>query len=92
MRNWIWRTVSKAHPEGQALTLPLIVLRAMLYPLDFSYWRMSENRGYCWRSNTWNIHGVRYTDGALKALAESQGQTFRVTRAGECVTLERVDR
>lgn len=92
MRDLIWRAALKNHPEGQILTLPLLALRVILFPLDFFYWRMSETRGYCWRSNTWNIHGVKYTDAALRALADAQGEVFKVTRSGECVTLERIDR
>lgn len=92
MRDLIWRTALKGHPEGQILTPQLLVLRAILFPLDFFYWRISGTRGYCWRSNTWNIHGIRYTDEALRCLAEAQGQVFRVTKVGGCVTLERIDR
>lgn len=92
MRNLIWRFALQNHPEGQILSLPLLVLRALLFPLDFFYWRMSEARGYCWRSNTWNIHGIRYTAETLKALAEAQDQVFRVTKVNGCVTLERIDR
>jgi hypothetical protein len=79
------------HPEDMIFPQWLIVIRAILYPLDSFYYKMSENRGYQWKSNTWNIHGVRYTDEALRALAEAQGETYRITRTGDCITLERLD-
>lgn len=91
MRDKLWKLATAKHPEGRILPLWLLVIRASLYPLDFFYWKVSENRGYQWQSNTWNIHGVKYSDEALRALAEAQGETYRVSRTGECVTLERVD-
>lgn len=91
MRNQLWKLATAKHPEGMILTRWLMVVRAVLYPLDSFYWKMSKSRGYQWQSNTWNIHGVRYTDDALRNLAESQGETYRITRTGECVTIERLD-
>ena len=91
MRDYLWKLATAKHPECMILPRWLIMIRAILYPLDFFYWKMGENRGYQWQSNTWDIHGVRYTDEALRTLAEAQGETYRITRNGECVTLERVD-
>ena len=90
MRDLLWSFASKNHPEGMILTKPLLALRAILYPLDFFYWKMSKAHGYQWESDTWNIEGVRYTGAALRALAKAQGETYQITRVGECVTLERV--
>lgn len=91
MRDQLWKLATSKHPEGMIFPQWLIVIRAILYPLDSFYYKMSENRGYQWKSNTWNIHGVRYTDEALRTLAEAQGETYRITRTGDCVTLERLD-
>jgi hypothetical protein len=90
MRNKLWKLAVAHHPEGTILTRWLMVVRAILFPLDSFYWRMSRSRGYEWESDTWNINGIRYTGEGLRALAESQGETYRITRVGECVTLERV--
>ena len=91
MRDKLWKLVTARHPEAMILPKWLLVIRAILYPLDFFFWKMSNSRGYQWQSNTWNIHGVKYTDEALRDLAKSQGETYRITRVGEYVTLERLD-
>lgn len=54
------------------------------------YWRMSQQTGYQWQNDTWLIEGVTYSGAALRYLAAAQGETYRVTRTGETVTLERV--
>jgi hypothetical protein len=51
---------------------------------------MSRTRGYQWRSDTWLIDGVTYTGAAMRTLAAADGETYRITRAGGAVTLERV--
>jgi hypothetical protein len=52
---------------------------------------MNEHRGYHWPSNTWTIYGVRYSDKALRMLADSDGEIYKIKRDGSVVTLERVD-
>lgn len=91
MRNKIWKFAVRNHPEGVILTKLLMTIRAILYPLDFFYWRIGRSRGYQFESDTWNINGLRFTGAALRSLAEAQGETYRITRAGECVKLERLD-
>jgi hypothetical protein len=66
-----------------------LTMRAMLFPLDFFYRRMSRTRGYQWENDTWLIEGVTYSGAALRWLSKAQGETYRVTRTGETVTLER---
>jgi hypothetical protein len=65
-------------------------VRAVLYPLEFFYWRMSQQTGYQWQNDTWLINGVTYSGESLRWMAKAQGETYRVTRTGETVTLERV--
>ena len=90
MRNKIWNVVRSKVPEGMILPWWALAVRAILYPLDFFYWRMGQTRGYQWQSDTWLIEGVTYSSTALRYLAQAQGETFRVARTGETVTLERV--
>ena len=52
---------------------------------------MGKTRGYQYESDTWSIEGVKYTGAALRSLAKAQGETYKITRTGDCVTLERVD-
>ena len=91
MRDSLWKLAVSRHPEGMILPRWLLAIRAVLYPLDSFYWLMSKSRGYQWESDTWIVEGVRYTGAALRALANAQGETYRITRTGECVTIERLD-
>lgn len=90
MRDMVWTWLRARHPEGMILPTWLLAIRAALYPLDFFYWRMSKARGYQWESDTWLIEEVRYSGEALRWMAKSQGETYRIARTGDTVTLERV--
>ncbi len=90
MRNMIWSAVRSKVPEGMILPWWALTVRAVLYPLDFLFWRMSQTRGYQWQNDTWLIEGVTYSSAALRWLANAHGETYRVTRTGETVMLERV--
>ena len=90
MRDKIWMSVRSKLPEGSLLPWWAITMRAILFPLDFFFWRMSQTRGYQCESDTWRIEGVTYSAVAMRWLAKAQGETYRVTRTGETVTLERV--
>ena len=90
MRNTIWNAVRSNVPEGMILPWWALAARAVLFPLDFLFWRMSQTRGYQWQNDTWLIGGVTYSADALRRLAKAQGETYRVTRTGETVTIERV--
>ncbi len=90
MRDRIWNAVRTNVPEGMILPWWALAVRAALYPLEFFYWRMSNTTGYQWQTDTWLINGVTYSAESLRWMAKAQGETYRVTRAGETVTLERV--
>jgi len=92
MRDRIWNLLIAKQTEGALLPRWLLVIRAILYPLEFFYWRMSKTRGYQFESDTWIIDGVRYSGAAMRTLAEAQGETYRITRTGECVTLEYLEK
>jgi len=89
MRDKVWNAVRSKVPEGMILPWWALTVRAVLYPLDFFYWCMSKQTGYQWQNDTWLIEGVTYSGAALRHLAAAQGETYRVTRTGETVTLER---
>ena len=90
MRDMVWNAVRSKVPEGRILPWWALAVRAVLFPLDFFYWRMSKTTGYQWQNDTWLINGVTYSGEALHRLAEAQGEVYRVTRTGATVTLERV--
>jgi hypothetical protein len=89
MRDILWDLVRSRHPEGMILPLWLLIVRAILYPLEFFYWRMNKTGGYQYESDTWLIAGVTYSGTALRMLAKAQGETYIITRTGDTVTLER---
>ena len=91
MREQLWKWATAKRPEGMILTRWLLVVRAILYPLETFYWCYGSKNGYSPEYDEWRINGVRYTGSALRALAKAQGEVYRITRIGECVTLERVD-
>jgi hypothetical protein len=88
MRNTIWRWFVRNVPEGMVLPWWALVIRSVLFPLDFFFWRMSKTRGYQWQTDTWLIEGVTYSAEALRCLSEAQGEIYRVNRIGKTVTLE----
>ena len=90
MRDKVWNVVRSNVPEGRILPWWALTVRAALYPLEFFYWRMSQRTGYQWQNDTWLINGVTYSGEALRLIAKAQGETYRVTRTGDTVTLERV--
>ena len=90
MRDKVWNVVRSNVPEGMILPWWALTVRAALYPLEFFYWRMSQRIGYQWQNDTWLINGVTYSGEALRLIAKAQGETYRVMRTGETVTLERV--
>ena len=90
MREKLWRRVRANVPDGQILPWWALAARAMLYPVDFLFWRLSKTRGYQPESDTWLIGGLRYSSRALDLLAQAKGETYRVTRSGDTVVFERV--
>lgn len=77
-------------PEGRILPWWAVAIRWALFPLDSAYWTMSRARGYQLLNDVWVINGIHYTGAAMRALADADGETYRITRAGGTVMLERV--
>ena len=77
-------------PEGCILPWWAVAIRWALFPLDSAYWTMSRTRGYQLQDDVWVINGIRYTGAAMRALADADGKTYRITRTGGVVMLERV--
>lgn len=91
MRKAIWHLLRSRIPEGQILPTWAFALRAVLFPLEFLHWYMARASGYQFETDTWLIHGVRYSDRALHRLSKSSGEIYRIHRAGDVVTLEVVE-
>jgi hypothetical protein len=91
MREQIWKFATAKQQEGMILPGWLIVIKAILFPLDFFFWKMNKTRGYQFDRDVWIIDGMVWSGTALRMLGDAQGETYRITRSGDCVTLERVD-
>jgi hypothetical protein len=90
-RRRLWQWARRNHSDGDLLTPWLLAVRAVLYPIQFLRWRANLSEGYQPSSDTWMINGVRYSARMFHYIAEAQGETFRITRDGETVSLERLD-
>ena len=87
---WLAKAKSRCS-EGSQLPRWLLSLRALLYPLDFFYWKMREGRGYQPESDTWIINGVKYKDSTLRTLAAARGKLYLVNVIDGDVVIKRVD-
>lgn len=90
MRHRFWLWVTDPIAEGALLPWWAMVIRALLFPLDFLYWRMSKSRGYQMESDTWVVEGVRMSGRSVRMLAEAKGDIYRVTGLGHSILFERV--
>ena len=88
MREIIWEKICSKMTEGCVLPWWALVVRAILYPIDFVYWQMSRTRGYQVLTDTFLIDGVKFSARTLRRLANAKGEAFRFTRAGDMVIIE----
>lgn len=87
---WMWIRTKTDTDHGIILPRWARLCRALLYPIDTFYWKMSKTRGYDWETDTWFIAGQRFNGFALLSLAQSDGELFRVTKEHGRITLTRV--
>ena len=90
-RNKIWYLTTSKMSEGAMLPWWVLTVRAILFPLDFFYWHMNKTHGYNWQNDTWRIEGVNYTGAAIRLLSNANGETYKIKRTGETVTMFRVN-
>ena len=91
MKDKLWELARRNHPIGKILPVWLKVIRWILYPLDTFYWSYGSKNGYNPNYDEWLIEGIRYTGSTLRVLSRAQGETYKITRVGECVKLESVE-
>lgn len=78
--------------QGQMLPRWLIFIRYIFFPLDSFYWSYSGRNGYQVLDDSWIIHGVKYSDQAMRALADSKGEIYRIIRIEDRLIVERISR
>ncbi len=87
---WIKLMLWSKQPQGKVLPKWALCVRAVLFPLDFFYWRMNKISGYQMVSDTWRIRGVSYSSSLLDALSTADGEVIRIRRVGDLVTFEKI--
>lgn len=91
IRARFWRWLRRGVPSGELLPSRLIIARALLFPLDFLFWKLSRSRGYQIETDTWLIYGVRYSAELFRTIATPSAKMWRiVARDGDVVTVEEV--
>jgi len=90
MRQSIWRKVEYTLAEGAKIPRWALVLRAVLFPLKALHRCMGKNHGYQWETDTWLIEGVKYSGKAMRALANADGETYRIRCDGDCLVVEMI--
>lgn len=88
MRKMIFDIVCSKLPKGSILPWWAVIIWSILFPLKFLYWKMGKRTGYQVLTDTWLIDGITYSSQELHDMA--QGGTYRVSRNGNTVKLERV--
>ena len=91
MREKIWSFARRNHPEGVFLSRPLMVLRALLFPLDFVRWWAWQSSGYDPTMDVWIIDGVKYSGEMLRLLSKSSGDLYRFHRQGDVILIQKVE-
>ena len=74
--------------EGMKLTRMGRVIWRCLFPLKALYYKVADKEGYQPISNTWIIHGMRFSDDAFIFMKESGA--FKVTQRNGVITLIKI--
>ena len=91
MRERIWSFVRSFVPEGMILPWWALTVSAILYPINFAYWKLSKSRGYNPEYDYWLIEGVKYSSRSLKMLSKSGGRAFKVTRSNDIIIFQEIN-
>lgn len=88
----LWSFFLRWHTVGTLLPWWLVAIRAVLFPLSFFYWRLSKHNGYQYETDSWLIHGVRYSGDFFRTFSLPSGdRVFRFARENETIIIEQVD-
>lgn len=90
MREKFWRWLLEDYPEGCYLPKWAIVLRCILFPVKSFFWLVDSHNPYDFITDTWNILGVKYSGNMLFMLSKANGETYRIYRHKDRVTMEKL--
>lgn len=89
LRHRLWKSALRNYPEGSLLPKWGILLRGILFPLKSLCTTVSSDYGYQAKTDTWNFYGVTYSTEALMALAQSDGEIYRIRNNNGVIVLEK---
>ena len=88
-----WFLTVCAISQGQIIPRWLRIVRGILMPISTLRWWLIRTEGYQIHTNTWVIHGVRYTDDYFKHMSKPDGRWFRVVKLEDgFLTIEQAPR
>lgn len=90
IKNLLWQYARSNIPEGQILPRWALAVRAVLFPLQFFYWRMSGHIGYQWDRDVWLIDGICFSGSSLCNLAASNGRIYEFLIQGDVLIIQEV--
>ncbi|MDD5151463.1 MAG: hypothetical protein PHC28_13475 [Flavobacterium sp.] len=84
---------SKSKVEhGEIVPTWLFFIKIILFPEQFLYYYIGKHTGYDFNTDTWNIHGIRYSDELLGDLGMLYNGLFTVVkRENGCITIHRLE-
>lgn len=90
MRNKLWRFIQRNYPEGVELSGWRRTIKAILFPLKYTCWKVGKTHGYQWDYDDWIIGGVRYNDYLFDILSKARGEIYKITNEGGRCIFERI--
>lgn len=90
LKLWFWFKGKSGISEGAVLSWWAVAVWAILFPIEYLRRMVVIDPAYDIYTGTWDLHGAKYTDEALRALSESCGEVFIVSRHGSAVTLKKL--
>lgn len=78
LRIWDWILKTVKYPEGTRLSFFLKCVYCLLFPLQFMCWQINKGAGYQIQTDTWIIHGKKYSGSMFRYLAIGNDQTFKI--------------
>lgn len=74
---WLVRDLAKIE-EGRILPIWALVVRAVLFPLDFLRWRLGVQCGYQFERDVFVVSGCILDGQVLRMMVEPNGRAWRV--------------
>jgi len=94
MRQKLWLIFLKLSktPKGSMIPKWLHLVRFILFPIDYIFWRHSKTTGYQIEKDVWIIEGQQYTGELMRHFAYGNNETFKIIkRENGYITIARIE-